>query len=199
MNENLIRKYITSERLSAHGDIDEYKNNLQKSKYFYIPISILEVALRNSINSHFENFYGRGWIINEAQFLKHSELDKIYRAKSKLQEKKEDVIKDKLVAELTFGFWTGLFQSVYKDKMRLSSLKQIFPNLPSKNQQIIDRKTIHSKLNHIREFRNRIFHHENINKECYRTIEDDIYEILDFFDIEIANFVRELNAEDLNK
>jgi len=193
MNEKLITTYITNERLSTYRDIKDYKLNLQKSKHLYIPLSILEVALRNGINAHFEKFYGRGWLINEAQFLKHSEVEKIHQAKSKLQKKHELVTKDKLIAELSFGFWTGLFQSAYKDKMRFNTLKEIFPNLPSKKIQKIDRKTIHSKINHIREFRNRVFHHENINKPLYDTIEEDIYEIIGFFDSEIAHFVKELN------
>lgn len=195
MNEKLIAKYITNQRLSTHRNIETYKLNLQKSKHLYIPLSILEVTLRNSINDLFERFYGRGWIINESQFLKRKELEKIYEAKTKLEMRKESLTKDKLVAELTFGFWTGLFQSPYQDKMRFNSLKQIFPNLPSKNQQPLDRKTLSSKLNHIREFRNRVFHHENINKSIYDTIENDIYEILRFFDNEIVEFVKALNSQ----
>ncbi|MEA3492321.1 MAG: hypothetical protein U9R27_10520 [Campylobacterota bacterium] len=196
MNENLINKYITIERLSTYKNIEDYKQNLQKSKHLYIPLSILEVTLRNSINNLYERFYGRGWLINEANFLHQKELEKIHHAKSKLRDKNDTLIKDKLIAELTFGFWTGLFKTLYDNKMRFNNLKQIFPNLPSRDIQKIDRKNLSKKLNHIREFRNRVFHHENINKELYATIEDDIYEILDFFDSEIANFVRELNKEE---
>ena len=48
-------------------------------------MSILEVSLRNSINSLFEKLYGAGWLINTASFLKHKELEKIYNAKENLE------------------------------------------------------------------------------------------------------------------
>jgi hypothetical protein len=195
MNEILINKYITNKRFSTYSTIENYKLNLKKSQYLYIPLSILEVSLRNSINNLFEKLYGAGWLINEATFLKHKELDKIYNAKKKLKSNNENIIKDKLIAELTFGFWTGLFQSVYKEKMRANNLQQIFSNLPSKDILVIDRKLLSSKLNHIREFRNRVFHHENIIKNEYNNIENEIYEILEFFDIELCKFVKELNNE----
>lgn len=195
MNEPLINKYITVQRFSIYKNIDTYNDNLKKAKYLYIPISILEVSLRNSINNLFEKFYGSGWIINESNFLKAKELKKIIEAKSKIESDKKDITKDKLVSELTFGFWTALFQSVYSDKMRTNSLKQIFPNLPPKEVEVIDRKNISNKLNHIRKCRNRIFHHENILKEEFIDIEDKIYEILNYFDVELVAYAKDLNNE----
>lgn len=195
MNESLINKYITAKRFEIYQSMETYSYNLKKAKHLYIPLSVLEVSLRNSINGLFEKFYGTGWIINEASFLKHKEVEKIEQAKQKLSENGEQITKDKLVAELTLGFWTALFQSVYDDKMRMSSLKQIFPNLPPKEKMIVDRKIISSKLNHIRKFRNRVFHHENIIKEEFNNIESAIHEILNYFDSELAEFAMGLNNE----
>ena len=195
MNGKLINKFITNKRFEIYKDIDTYNNNLKKAKHLYIPLSVLEVSLRNSINNLFEKFYGAGWIINEANFLKHKEIEKILQAKSKIIENKETITKDKLVAELTFGFWTALFQSVYDSKMRTNNLKQIFPNLPPKEVEVIDRKKMSSKLNHIRKFRNRVFHHENILKDEFLDIEDKIYEILHYFDSELSQYTKDLNNE----
>lgn len=195
MREELKIKYITNKRFEIYSDLDTYNRNLKKSKSLYIPLSILEVSLRNSINSLFERLYSRGWLINEANFLKHKELEKITKAKSKILENSETISKDKLVSELTFGFWTALFQSSYDDKMRIANLKQIFPNLPSKDKLLVNRQILSTKLNHIRKFRNRVFHHENIIKEEFENIEDDIYEILGFFDSELSQYARDLNSE----
>ncbi|MFW3411319.1 Abi family protein [Aliarcobacter butzleri] len=193
MNENLINKFITNKRFEIYKDIDTYNNNLRKAKYLYIPLSVLEVSLRNSINNLFEKFYGAGWIVNEANFLKYKEIEKIIQAKDKIISNKESITKDKLVSELTFGFWTALFQSVYDDKMRIANLKQIFPNLPPKEKILIDRKIISTKLNHIRKFRNRVFHHENIIKDEFTNIENEIFEILGYFDMELVKFTKKAN------
>ncbi|MDX9813144.1 MAG: hypothetical protein WC144_03505 [Sulfurimonas sp.] len=126
-------------------------------------------------------------------FLKHKEIEKIIQTKEKILRSSENISKDKIVSELSFGFWTALFQSAYDDKMRFNNLKHIFPNLPSKDKVIIDRKMVSAKLNHIRKFRNRIFHHENILKEEFANIEDDIYEILAYFDMELVEFTKKVN------
>lgn len=193
MEKSLVNKYITNRRIKVYDDIENYKLNLQKSKNAYIPLSVLEVSLRNSINTLFERLYTRGWILNEADFLKQKELKKIYEAKNSIKERGEILTKEKLVAELTFGFWTGLFQSAYKEKMRFNNLKQIFPNLPPKEVLEIDRKQLSSKLNHIRKFRNRVFHHENILKDEFLNIENDINEVLTFFHEDICKFTKEIN------
>ena len=193
MNDRLIKKFITKKRFEKYKNIDTYNINLRKSKQFYIPLSILEVSLRNSINNLFEKLYGAGWIANEASFLKHKEIEKIIQTKDKILSRSEIISKDKIVSELSFGFWTALFQSVYDDKMRFNNLKHIFPNLPPKEKLPIDRKMVSTKLNHIRKFRNRIFHHENILKEEFKNIEDDIYEILSYFDNELVEFTKKAN------
>jgi hypothetical protein len=118
--------FVSYTRFNSYNDIEYYKQNLLKSKDLYIPLSILEVSLRNSINNIFEKLYGAGWLINEASFLKHKELEKIYNAKNKLKENKKQITKDKLVSELNFGFWTGLFQSAYKEKMRINHIQYYF-------------------------------------------------------------------------
>ncbi|WP_151900890.1 Abi family protein [Sulfurimonas hydrogeniphila] len=195
MNDILINKYITSKRFAIYDTLELYDSNLKKAKQSYIPLSVLEVSLRNSINSLFERFYGAGWIVNEAQFLKHKEIEKIESAKDKIRKNREEITQDKLISELSFGFWTALFQSAYNDKMRTAYLKQIFPNLPPKNRELIDRKKISAKLNNIRKFRNRVFHHENIIKDEFVNIESEIYEILSYFDDEVCAFAKRVNNE----
>jgi len=196
VKEIIINKFITTKRLSTYDDFDDYELNIKMSKDYYIPLAILEIALKNSINSIFERFYGAGWLTVGAQFLKGDLLEKIAVAKDKLTHRNETITKDKLIAELSFGFWTALFQSPYKHQMRISDLKQIFPNLPTKETDFIDRKIISAKLDHIRKFRNRIFHYEKIvGKAEFDTIKEDIDEILDYFDDEICDFAKRLNGE----
>jgi hypothetical protein len=62
-----------------------------------------------------------------------------------------------MVASLTMGFWTKLF-SKKRYKRGGKTLLQIFPNKrKGKNQA-----DVYKDLTHIREFRNRIAHHEPI-------------------------------------
>jgi len=190
MNEFLINKYIGEARFSKYNSIEEYMENISISQNFYTPLSMLEVSLRNAIDSQFKIFYGQNWLLNEAQFLQRDALEKISQAKSKLKSRNEEVTHHKLTAELTLGFWTSLFQKPYDKTMRLQTLKGIFTNLPDKNIQFIDRKLISSKLNHIRKFRNRIFHFEKIvNKDEFNNIKNDVNEMMDFLNKDLLDFI----------
>lgn len=193
MTAAAIKKYISDARFNKYSSFDEYQENLVLSSQFYIPLSILEVSLRNAINSYFVNLYGQNWILNEAQFLQRDALEKITHAKTKLQDRHEEITHAKLTAELTFGFWTSLFQKPYDKTMRLQTLKGIFSNLPKQEIKFIDRKIISAQLNHIRKFRNRIFHFEKIiHKTEYDTIQNDIDEMLGFLNDEVYEFTKRL-------
>lgn len=196
MNEHVINKYITSIRLNSYGDFESYKSNLLLSKHMYIPLAILEVSIRNAVDVHFSNFYGNGWLINGASFLQRDAIRKVAEAKARIQEREEVLTKEKLVAELSFGFWTSLFQQPYDKNLRFSDLKQIFSHLPKKEEKNIDRKYISSKLNLIRAFRNRIFHYEKvIEKEKYSSIEADVFEILKFLHTELCAYAKDINEQ----
>jgi hypothetical protein len=194
MNETLINKFITSTRFSKYKTLENYEKNLIISKKYYIPLSILEVSLRNAINSHFETMYGRGWLLNQSQFLRNDLILKINEAKSKILKREEKISKEKLVAELSFGFWTALFKSPYAKQMRTTDLKRVFSNLPSKDKVLIDRSILSVKLNHIRAFRNRVFHHEKIiDNTKFNGIEKEINTILLYLDEDILNFSKRVN------
>lgn len=61
---------------------------------------------------------------------------------------------------------------------------------------LVNREEVYKKLDHIRNFRNRIFHYEKvINKDHFSDILNEIHFILNMFDAELAEFVMELNNE----
>jgi len=132
MTDEIINKFITSKRFSSYENMDNYKLNLVMSKNMYISLSVLEVSIRNAVNNHFSQFYGNGWLINEAKFLQRDAIRKIIDAKARIKVRNETLTSEKLVAELSFGFWTSLFQQPYDKVLRFTNLKQIFSNLPKK-------------------------------------------------------------------
>jgi hypothetical protein len=195
MQEQLINKFITQKRFAKYGSLENYEKNLVLSRKYYIPLSILEVSLRNAINIHFETFYGAGWLINEAKFLRQDQIQKIAEAKQKIKKRQEEVSKDKLVAELSLGFWVNLFKKPYEQQMRINNLRQIFSNLPKKEENFISRKELFTKLNHIRNFRNRIFHHEKIlEKKAFQNIEQEINDIIGYLSQDLLDFSQRLNS-----
>lgn len=193
MKKSLIKKYISTERFRSYSGIDEYLENLVFSKKAYIPLSILEISLKNSINELLTEKLGENWLENK-DFLTNDSLRKIEEAKKILYKRAEPISKSKIIAELSFGFWVNLFKKPYEKKLRTKDIQKIFTNLPPKKEKMINREVIYKELNHIRNFRNRVFHYEKvINKDNYNQIFDEIDEVLFYFDKELFDCVKKAN------
>ena len=191
MRDDVLEKFITDIRLQNYKDFEEYKENLYQSENSYILLSIFEVSLRNSIDNYFKQKISQDWL--DSDILHRDTKQKISEAKTKILQRKEIITHDKLIAELSLGFWTSLFRKSYANLMRIKDIRKIFPNMPSKQEKIINRNILDKKLNHIRKFRNRVFHYEKIiNKPEYLTMEGDILELLFYFDEDIYLFANEL-------
>ncbi len=191
LNIDLINLFISKKRFNAYKNLDEYSQNLIFSKNSYIPLSVLEIALRNSLDRYLSKNISDNWYEND--FLTQDSKKKVQQAKDLLFRRGETQIKDKIIAELSFGFWVNLFKKPYEKNMRINDLKAIFPNLPSKNKQNINRQIIFNKLNHIRIFRNRIFHHEKVlNRDGFNDIFLEIEEMLSYFSNDLVEFNQSL-------
>lgn len=196
MKESLKLKYISENRLSSYNDFEEYRQNLLISKNAYILLSILEIALRNALDTYLTIKIGQDWH-EDNTFLTPMAQKKIKEVNDTLKGRKEIDSKEKVIAELNFGFWVSLFQKPYQNYFRIKDLRQIFPNMPPKKEIFLDREEIYKKLDHIRRFRNRVFHYEKvINKDHYNDIEKDINFLLVIFDDELADFALVLNKSE---
>ena len=154
-----IGKYLHACSGDKRQAMQLYRYNLRMCQRFFGVLHLFEVILRNAINNHYSaQLADSDWIINQA-------------ASGKLLSDDEDMIKDteagfrkhgvysndKMVASFTMGFWTFLFtKKNYKKGGK--TLLRIFPNkAKGKNQA-----DVYKDLTAIREFRNRIAHHEPI-------------------------------------
>jgi hypothetical protein len=136
-----------------------YRYNLRLCQRFYGVLNLFEVILRNAVNEHYMAYYSDSdWIVNQTGTDKILAHDKDEIKQIEADYKKRGIYNnDKMVSALTFGFWTYLFTKKNYRKGGKTLLK-IFPNkAKGKNQA-----DIYLDLTHIREFRNRIAHHEPI-------------------------------------
>jgi len=123
-------------------------------------LQILEITLRNSLHSAItESYQTERWF--ELSFLHERERGQFNQAKGSLRNEKKTMEAGRIIAELSFGFWTSLFDVRYEHNQILwpKLLKPTFPYLP-KGQRT--RAFLSRELNRIRFLRNRVFHHEPI-------------------------------------
>ena len=183
MNKEYLQKVFSNERISkflkAHSDNEKkallhYQTNIELCESFYPIMSVLEVALRNSINRELITKYDtKDWYTHFASTPELKSLNRsITSAQSQITNRNEQISPSKVVAELTLGFWVQLFNAEY-ELILWKDLRRVFPFMPKTQRQ---RHNISATLNNFRNFRNRIFHNEpicwNLNKL------EDIYDTL---------------------
>lgn len=136
----------------------DYTRNMLLAEAMVPMLNVLEIGLRNALHARLRHLYGRenwweSWTgLPAFDKLTHS----ITEAKRKLRQRRERASSDKILAELTFGFWCTLFNSSFQPVL-WKDLRLAFPACPRDQRQ---RHTVSSALNQVRELRNRVFHHE---------------------------------------
>lgn len=191
----LQHQFVSVSRMKQYENINEYFENLKLCKNYYIPLSLTEIALRNSLNNFFKIRVCENWIFDK-EFIKPQHQYKIDLSIKMLQQKHKEISQDNIIAELSFGFFVTFFKQPYQQYFRYKDLKSIFPKLVSSKDKKINRHYVFTKLNKIRLFRNKVFHHNKIiNKIEYQNMMNEISQILKFFDPELAIVLGKTNGK----
>ncbi len=178
-----------------------YRINLRVAQSFYPVLNLFEIFFRNIINYQLSSYFANpNWIITEKNgFMNDSSLspsrfflkNSILKAERAIKRRGGTITSGKVVAEQTLGYWTSLFDT-HHYRLIGGIVIRCFPNKPT----YINRNLLNQKLNRVREFRNRIYHNEPI---CFDdntvdftealNIKTEIYELLNWIDIDLTKYV----------
>lgn len=166
-----------------------YQKNIETSQEFYGLLSILEITLRNQIDQSCKLYFkNNNWL---TEILPIELSHQINENKSRLIKSKKEITNSRILAELNFGFWTTLFNRKYA-RIFWKPLHRIFPNMPKENKK---RTEVSSRLNHIRVFRNRIYHYEPIiwDLEILKKKREEILETIYWLDSDTYEWTKTFN------
>ena len=146
----------------AAGDraraIELYTLNTRISESLYTPLQMLEVALRNRIHAVLTEARHEDWF-HDAGFLTASQAEQLAKAIEDVRDgAKREPTPGRIVAALTFGFWTAMFGPEYETLWQ-TTLHRIARRPDGKG---LRRKDFSRPLMPIRMLRNRIAHHEPV-------------------------------------
>lgn len=156
-----LNKYRKACGGNTYKALTLYRHNVKLCQKIYGVLNVFEIVLRNAINNHYiKVFNDSDWIFHQLQ--SGGMLEFSPQRKDVLQDI-NDMVKDgkytpdKVVSSVSFGFWTYMFTKV-PFRLGNQSILQIFPN----RQTGIGQKAVFKELQQIKQFRNRIAHHEPI-------------------------------------
>ena len=164
-----IEGIIHTERLDAYRrdgadhttTLARYLLNMSLSEALYSALQFSEIALRNAVHRELSARCGTdAWYDSPLARLTPWQLDKVTEAKDALRSRRKPLTSGRIVAELTFGFWTGFFNN-YHARTGIGShlAKHAFPHAPAPEQY---QAKLDKRWQDIRDLRNRVFHHERI-------------------------------------
>src|SRR5260221_14717143 len=148
----------------ASGDknraLELYTLNSSLSESLYVPLQALELALRNRIHNVMKECYSERWFECQEFVMEERNRKQVEVAKSDLEREKpgSSGISSKVVAALTFSFWTSMVGAAYEELWR----KTLFAIAKGSDGRPLPRKALSSPLTQIRLLRNRIAHHKPI-------------------------------------
>ena len=148
-----------------------YERNTQLSEALYGPLQGLEIVWRNALHIQLTKKFGQQWFdeLKKQNLLDFEPLDKIQVVKDRLKRTGKAETPGRIVAELSFGFWTSLCSKRYMADLWIGCLNK--PFLGKK----IGRAEIFQQLDDTRQLRNRAAHHEPI---LGRNLEQDFKTII---------------------
>ncbi|WP_349368525.1 Abi family protein [Salinarimonas sp.] len=135
-----------------------YELNARLSESLYIPLQILEVALRNRIHERMSKLHGKGWFEVDDLLKAPNQREQVATAIEDLAREGKGPTPGRVVAALSFSFWTAMFSPAYENLWR-EGLVEIALRSDGKR---LARKDFSRRLNPVRILRNRVAHHEPI-------------------------------------
>ena len=156
-----LNKYLLACAGNKTSALQLYRLNIRLCQRFYGVLNVFEIVLRNAINLHYQHYFSDAdWIKSQlASGGMLSIAPKKEEATAIIQKliTTEKYSSDRVVSSLSLGFWTYLFTKYPFSKGGQS----ILAILPQKSKSL-GQKAIYNDLMKIKNFRNRIAHHEPI-------------------------------------
>lgn len=160
---------------------------------FYLPTQFVEIGFRNTVVAAMDQRFGRSWPL----LFKSPQLTALPRgAREKIQEAAESALRggkpllaDRVIAALHFGFWCKMLESRYDQVLWQRGLRRFLPNLPPD----LDRNDVRRRLHSIKDFRNRVAHHEPIYHVKPRKRFDEMMEVIGWMCQDTAVLVRAMS------
>jgi CBS domain-containing protein len=156
LSEPRFATYLTKANGNETFAFSLYLHNAELAKSFLFPLSVAEVTLRNAVDGVLLQQFGTTWHQN-ANFRDNVLTPESLGALDKAVERARQPARGKVIAELTFDFWSNLFRNEYASLWRTKA-NIAFPGLGHGE----GRQEIQSIVKEINRFRNRVAHHEPI-------------------------------------
>jgi hypothetical protein len=152
--------------------------NVRVSAAFYELLGGVELVIRTAIDREMRSWslrqgFGSNWFADRAGLLDERSRSDIARAVERIGTPLEQSDPDRIVSEVSFGFWRFLLTGRYRGSIWAQAIRHGFPHLPLQNSQRFS-----NQIGRLHDLRNRIAHHRPVHhrrleldlRDCYAAV-----------------------------
>lgn len=184
-----MSRYLKGSKYQQTRAAEAYVHNMKIAESLVSIFHVLEVSLRNGIHKEMTLEYGRpdwyeAWRSSGTPQLQR-QYERVAGAKKDLLIRQVAITSDNIVAELSFGFWTSLFNRATIIDLS-KPLMKVFHHCPRSMRKP---DSIRTRLNKARDLRNRCFHHEPLLWQPLHELHHDISEVIAWIDPQLHAWI----------
>ncbi|MFF0477285.1 hypothetical protein [Streptomyces sp. NPDC004284] len=185
-SEPRLDEYLRAARGNTVRAARLYWWNVEVSGALFGPFHCLEVALRNAVHRELAGHHGRAdwW---EVAPLSESSRRKVEQAHAQCRRNRSAATPDRVVAELSFGFWASLLTRGYDRTFWVPAVRKAFPGYSGRRDALYD------QLWSLVLLRNRIMHHEPVHARDLAADHEKLYRIMGYVNEVLAKEVRSMD------
>lgn len=175
-----LTKYSAAKPAPADA-LELYAWNAHISSALMIPSHFAEVLTRNAVSDALTTVYGPDWPWSTAFTLSlPSPYPPVYNPRRDLERTRaKHSTTGKVIADLKFAFWEAMFTARHHNRLWKNQIHGLFPNATEADAKKL-RERIRVDLDHIRNLRNRLAHHEPV---ITRNLADDLARMLELVEL----------------
>lgn len=174
LHPSRIERYRPASGGNIHEAFRLYQWNCLLCEAFHGPLHYAEIATRNAIHTRLLDRLGEEWYQNETLRKQLGEFwtDQLDRKVEGQREQHGPATScHHIVSALPLGFWLNLLTKRFDRFLGWGNIREAFPNAP----RAFSRQDIYEKVDTIRQWRNRIAHHQAIfDKSPMRHYQDTL-------------------------
>ena len=184
LSEPRFATYLTKANNNETFAFALYLYNARLAKSFLFPLSVAEITMRNAVDGVLTEMFEIAWHQN-SDFRNNVLTEQSLAALDKAIQRARSTERGKVIAELTFDFWSNLFRNEYADLWRTKA-NIAFPGLAHGE----GRREIQLLVKEINRLRNRVAHHEPILDMNVPDLHSKIIKLVELRCQVTANWIR---------
>lgn len=187
ISEPRFGTYLAARHRNCRLALALYQWNTEVCGAFLAPLQFCEVTVRNGVAGAIERVYGPNWPWQSGfeQSLPNPPVPhtgpRPFNPRKELQRARRGrQTSGQVVADMKFAFWVDMFTSRHDQRLWQPHLRAEFPNLPASLSTKDARQLLRDQLDKVRQFRNRVAHHEPVFRRDLAGEHDRIERLVTF-------------------